>query len=614
MSVSPFSKVLASLTMRFIKTITFVDLPIRKKFKIFSGGVLFWFVVLFLIAAGTLLSINSKSALIVGTLLPQGRVVQTIDTELRALRGELSESAGNTEAPGATRSIELAKTRLNAVNSSLGALDLGGIGAESVGEQARVLVSAMAAVTQRFNGLAERTGGAATGGDLDGLRAGVAEAIVASDKLSGAIAKLSISTNERIGTLVRYALGLALAVLVLAAGLQLLFTKWIANSIADPVGSIIDQIHTLGTGDVDLSNKILITSKDDIGVLSSEFNHLMESIHKMTMFKRVIEEDDSLDDVYSRLGKVFQEVGIYEYMIYDVPTGGSKMKAVYPQLLPEQSIACDVAILDNCNLCKAKKTAHTISSTAYPDRCKMFVRGHEREHVCLPMLVGGNAGGVVQFMFEKPGDDRDAVDVIHKKVLEASQYVKESQSVIEAKRLMGTLRDSALNDSLTGLRNRRFLQEYAESLVAGALRRGKCTALIMCDIDYFKQVNDTHGHTTGDAILKETANIIGKSIRAADILIRFGGEEFLAVLLDVTEGESTAIAEKIRQNVEKAKFKLPEGILQKTISLGVSEFPTDTKMFWQAIKFADVALYKAKESGRNRSIRFTSEMWTGERF
>ncbi len=610
MSASPFQNVVASLIMRFINAITFVDLPIRKKFQIFSGGVLFWFVVLFLIAVGTLLSINGKSALIVGTLLPQGRVVQTIDTELRALRGELDAPTGPSEATGPTRSFDLAKKRITAVNSSLGALDLGGIGAESVGEQARVLVSALAAVTQRFNGMTERPG-AATDANLDGLRAAVSEAIVASDNLSGVIAKLSITTNERIGTLVRYALGLAVAVLVLAAGLQLLFTKWIANSIADPVGSIIDQIHTLGTGDVDLSNKILITSKDDIGVLSTEFNHLMESIHKMTMFKRVIEEDDSLDDVYSRLGKVFHEVGIHEYMIYDVPTGGSKMKAVYPQLLPEQRIACDVAILDNCNLCKAKKTAHTISSTAYPDRCKMFVRGHEREHVCLPMLVGGNAGGVVQFMFEKPGNDRDAVDVIHKKVLEASQYVKESQSVIEAKRLMGTLRDSALNDSLTGLRNRRFLQEYAESLVAGALRRGKCTALVMCDIDYFKQVNDTHGHTTGDAILKETATIIGKSIRAADLLIRFGGEEFLAVLLDVTEGESIAIAEKIRQNVEKAKFKLPEGILQKTISLGVSEFPTDTKMFWQAIKFADVALYKAKESGRNRSIRFAPEMWTG---
>ncbi len=608
--MSTFQDVLTSLTMRFIKAITFVDLPIRKKFKIFSGGVLFWFVALFLIAAGTLLSINSKSALIVGTLLPQGRVVQTIDTELRALRAEVNELTGASESPGATRSFELAKTRIAAVNSSLGALDLGGLGAESVGELARALVSTMAALTQRFNSLAERAGAGAVG-NPDELRAAVSEAIAASDKLSGAIAKLSIATNERIGTLVRYALGLAAGVLVLAAGLQLLFTKWIANSIADPVGSIIDQIHTLGTGDVDLSNKILITSKDDIGVLSTEFNHLMESIHKMTMFKRVIEEDDSLEDVYSRLGKVFQEVGIHEYMIYDVPTGGSKMKAVYPQLLPEQGIACDAAILDNCNLCKAKKTAHTISSTAYPDRCKMFARGHEREHVCLPMLVGGNAGGVVQFMFEKPAGDRNAVDVMHKKVLEASQYVKESQSVIEAKRLMGTLRDSALNDSLTGLRNRRFLQEYAENLVAGALRRGKCTALIMCDIDYFKQVNDTHGHTTGDAILKETANIIGKSIRTADLLIRFGGEEFLAVLLDVKEGEGVAIAEKIRLNMEKAKFKLPEGILQKTISLGVSEFPTDTKMFWQAIKFADVALYKAKESGRNRSIRFTPEMWTG---
>lgn len=605
--------------MRFIKTMTFVDLPIRKKFTIFSGGVLFWFVVLFLIAAGTLLSINDKSGTIVRTLLPQSRVAHSIDAELRALRGDFDESTGNAMAVGTTYRIELAKTRIAAVNTALGALDLSGTDVQSVGEQARALVSAMAAVTQRFNRFAEgattnATDGAATARNFEGLQAAVSEAIAASGSLTGAIEKLSVTTNERIGELVRNALLLASATLVLAAGLQLLFTKWIANSIADPVGSIIDQIHSLGTGDVDLSNKILITSKDDIGVLSSEFNHLMESIHKMTMFKRVIEEDDSLEDVYSRLGKVFQDVGISEYMIYDVPTAQNKMKAVYPLLLPDQSLACDLSILDNCGLCKAKKTGHTISSTAYPDRCKMFLRGHEREHVCVPMIVGGNAGGVVQFIFEKPGANRDSVDAIHKKVLDASQYIKESLSVIEAKRLMGTLRESALNDALTGLRNRRFLQEYAESLVAGALRRGKCTALIMCDIDYFKQVNDTHGHATGDAILKETAGIIGRSIRASDLLIRFGGEEFLAVLLDVNEGESVAIAEKIRQNVEKAKFKLPEGVLQKTISLGVSEFPNDTNMFWQAIKYADVALYKAKEGGRNKTMRFTPDMWIGERF
>ena len=450
--------------------------------------------------------------------------------------------------------------------------------------------------------------------DMNELQTSISQAITASDGLSGAVDQQSTVTTNQINRMVGYALALAFFVLLLATALQSLFTKWIANSIAEPVSSIIDQIHALGKGDVDLSNMISITSKDDIGMLSTEFNGLMESIHKMTTFKKVIEEDDSLEDVYSRLGKVFQDIGIAEYMIYDVPTDQNRMKPAYPLLMPHQEIACNPDILDNCGLCKAKKTGHTISSTTYPQICKMFLREHEKEHICIPIIVGGNTGGVVQFMFDKPGPGHDSVQAIHHKVLEASQYLKESQSVIEAKRLMGALRDSALNDSLTGLRNRRFLQEYTENLVASALRRGKSTGLVMCDLDFFKQVNDTHGHAIGDTVLKETAAVINKSMRASDILIRFGGEEFLAVLLDIGEGEALAIAEKIRQNVEQTKFKLAEGSLQKTISLGVSEFPTDTKLFWQAIKYADVALYKAKENGRNQVVRFRPEMWAGESF
>ena len=97
-------------------------------------------------------------------------------------------------------------------------------------------------------------------------------------------------------------------------------------------------------------------------------------------------------------------------------------------------------------------------------------------------------------------------------------------------------------------------------------------------------------------------------------MIRFGGEEFLIVLLDIEKGESFKIAEKIRESMEKAKVKIPDGSVQKTISLGISEFPGDTESFWQAIKFADVSLYKAKDSGRNKAVRFTPEMWSQKNF
>jgi len=88
--------------------------------------------------------------------------------------------------------------------------------------------------------------------------------------------------------------------------------------------------------------------------------------------------------------------------------------------------------------------------------------------------------------------------------------------------------------------------------------------------------------------------------------------EFLVVLLDVSEGDSMKVAEKIRLSIHQITIKLPEGVLQKTISLGISEFPADTSTLRGCIKFADVALYRAKEEGRNRSVRFTSDMWKEE--
>lgn len=113
----------------------------------------------------------------------------------------------------------------------------------------------------------------------------------------------------------------------------------------------------------------------------------------------------------------------------------------------------------------------------------------------------------------------------------------------------------------------------------------------------------------GDTLLKETSLILRNSVRESDIVVRFGGEEFLIVLVDVASGEGMRVAEKIRIKVEETNFKIPSGVLKKTISMGVSEFPEDTDGFWHAIKFADVALYRAKEDGRNRCVRFDESMW-----
>jgi diguanylate cyclase (GGDEF)-like protein len=116
----------------------------------------------------------------------------------------------------------------------------------------------------------------------------------------------------------------------------------------------------------------------------------------------------------------------------------------------------------------------------------------------------------------------------------------------------------------------------------------------------------------GDEILAGIARVLKENVRKADIVARFGGEEFLILLVDIREGEAVQVAEKLRKKVAEHPFDTKAGVLKKTISIGVSEFPVDSKGIWQVIKFADVALYKAKETGRNRVVRFQPKMWKKE--
>jgi diguanylate cyclase (GGDEF)-like protein len=246
--------------------------------------------------------------------------------------------------------------------------------------------------------------------------------------------------------------------------------------------------------------------------------------------------------------------------------------------------------------------------------CKQFLPHTEQDHFCIPLVVGGSPVGVVQFLTPKsqPGNHNSAK--FGDDVLAAEQYIREALPVIETKRLMAKLRDSALTDAMTGLRNRRFLEEYMDKLVAGIMRRKTILGLIMCDLDYFKQVNDQYGHDAGDIVLKETSKIIRESLRESDMAIRFGGEEFLVLLMDIEAGSASMVAEKIRKNIENASFKISDGVIKKTISLGTSEFPSDSTSLWQSIKYADVALYKSKEGGRNRTVSFTEDMWAGQQY
>ncbi|MDP3696008.1 MAG: GGDEF domain-containing protein, partial [Desulfocapsaceae bacterium] len=200
-------------------------------------------------------------------------------------------------------------------------------------------------------------------------------------------------------------------------------------------------------------------------------------------------------------------------------------------------------------------------------------------------------------------------------VKRATRYIKEATPVIEAKRFASALHETTLRDPMTDLYNRRFLETYTDTLVASTTRRGSRVGVLMCDMDFFKQVNDTYGHETGDVVLIKTAEVLKSCVRASDMVIRYGGEEFVVLLIDVKSSQDVLdLAERIRNAMELTVINVPNGTLKKTLSIGVSEFPGDTNGFWEAIKFADVALYRAKNEGRNRVVRFTPEMWEQDRY
>jgi diguanylate cyclase (GGDEF)-like protein len=223
------------------------------------------------------------------------------------------------------------------------------------------------------------------------------------------------------------------------------------------------------------------------------------------------------------------------------------------------------------------------------------------------MIQSGSVGGVVQVVTDK---DRKPLACNMMPFIEV--YLREAAPVLEAKRLMSTLRESALRDPMTGLHNRRFLQEYVDLLVSYTDRNKSNFTTLMADLDYFKQVNDTYGHEAGDATLKELAKTLTNCVRASDLVIRYGGEEFLIILRDTEPEKGEKVAEKIREAIENMKVELTGTVVQRTISLGVAGYPDDSSSFWQVVKYADVALYQAKDAGRNRVLRFTKDMWKEE--
>lgn len=331
----------------------------------------------------------------------------------------------------------------------------------------------------------------------------------------------------------------------------------------------------------------------------------LEQMAGLSGFGRDMQGVYSKEEVYNQLQWIFEkQFGLSRFNLLEVNASENRMSSVI-SLTDLSSSHVDVMV--NCELCRTKRVAEEVSSEHNPHLCPYFDIDHEKDiRCCLPMVMGGRVGAVFSFI-----SSRKEWQKTKKNLPIIRKYLDETAPTLASLRLLQISREQALRDPLTKCHNRRFMDEYLVQLEGLSSRSPRNVGFVMADLDHFKMVNDEFGHLAGDEILKQLAEILRENIRKTDLLIRYGGEEFLIVLMELTnEGEAEQVAEKLRIAVEEAKLALPSGgVINKTISMGVAEFPADAEFLYKAIKYADVALYQAKDQGRNKVLRFKSEMW-----
>ncbi len=218
-----------------------------------------------------------------------------------------------------------------------------------------------------------------------------------------------------------------------------------------------------------------------------------------------------------------------------------------------------------------------------------------------PINIGSRTIGVVSFTDRAGGEPFDKKSLDFFQALAPQIAVAIDRATLKEK--AGEFEQLSVTDALTGLLNRRYMEERLSEEIKRSNRHGFPMSFMMLDVDHFKSYNDEYGHPAGDAALKIVAQVIRETLRSADVAARFGGEEFSILLPQTTAEEAAAIAERLRSNIEHANF--PHRLV--TTSIGVASCSADLCASADLVSAADKALYEAKRQGRN-SVRTFEEM------
>lgn len=249
---------------------------------------------------------------------------------------------------------------------------------------------------------------------------------------------------------------------------------------------------------------------------------------------------------------------------------------------------------------------HRVAESASPLLCPHLSRLNSVNSICTPLVASGETLGIVTvqggpFELSQPAD-------LQQRLLSTRQQLVETLSghialALANLRLRENLRAQSIRDPVSGLFNRRYLDETLPREIHRAGRDGRNLGIIMCDLDSFKAFNDAHGHAAGDTLLRSFGDLVARIVRAGDIACRYGGDEFVLILLDTSLETAERRAELLLREFRRIAIQYGDMFLNPgSLSLGVSAFPTHGNSASALLRVADDALYRAKAEGGNRAF------------
>ena len=291
----------------------------------------------------------------------------------------------------------------------------------------------------------------------------------------------------------------------------------------------------------------------------------------------LIIEDEA--DILALLSSLLKSEGYHIITACNGRDGLDKFQEHSPDL-----ILADVRmpIMDGIEVLREVKTKES-------DTEVIIMTGHSDEATAIDCLRLG-----AYDYFCKPLEDIDVLLTAVAPVLEKRDLELKNRSLVKQ------LEEMSIKDSLTGLYNYRYLQTCLDEELARSRRYGHQFFILMIDVDHFKEVNDTYGHLFGDHVLKKLGVLISNELRSGDRLFRYGGEEFLVIMNEITKAEVPKAICRQMAAIRNHAFTYEGQKTRVTVSMGGSFFPEDAESKMSLIKAADQALYRAKEAGRDR--------------